>query len=381
MASSWPQPSMGIFLIFADAFDSLGVPQLVRAREQGEEEFKKIASIMFTFALLISISMLILSLSLMQVILKIPVGFSPQALEATRSSYVLLIPCLAFSFVLRQLGAVLRSQRKFTQCFIAEIIMAITNLTATLTGLLLTKDFRVLAVSNSISQGVGTIYMLCVSRRFVSIKFYIDENTKKLMSHFLQLSLLYGVFHLYVIVDRTFASYLGERAVSALAYGLIVAGIPKNILRFEDIAMTSLAELGGSTNKLNFYLKKLALFTWPIVIFFFIIPRVPVRLLFGYGAFSKVDVDLVAIALKFYALSIPFMFFWPLIYRVFQIRGKLLGVGLVAIAGVVTNALLNYIFVFYLDMGIAGICLGTFGSNLVTCGLGYIMLVGGIPKG
>ncbi|MEM2074303.1 MAG: hypothetical protein QXO33_07125 [Nitrososphaeria archaeon] len=59
---------------------------------------------------------------------------------------------------------------------------------------------------------------------------------------------------------------------------------------------------------------------------------------FGYGAFSRVDVELTATALRFYALSLPFMFFWPLIYRVFQIRGRLLPVGVVGVIGVVANA-------------------------------------------
>jgi Uncharacterized membrane protein, putative virulence factor, COG0728 len=34
---------LGIFLIFVDVFDSIGVPQLVFARMKSEEEFKKLA--------------------------------------------------------------------------------------------------------------------------------------------------------------------------------------------------------------------------------------------------------------------------------------------------------------------------------------------------
>ncbi|MCS7206277.1 MAG: hypothetical protein NZ853_11335 [Leptospiraceae bacterium] len=51
---------LGLFLIFADVFDFIGVPQLVRAREEGPDEFKKLSGLLFYFTLLLSISMVIL---------------------------------------------------------------------------------------------------------------------------------------------------------------------------------------------------------------------------------------------------------------------------------------------------------------------------------
>ncbi|MEN2985052.1 MAG: lipid II flippase MurJ [Thermodesulfovibrionaceae bacterium] len=365
---------LGIFLIFANIFDSVGVPQLVKARMQSEEEFRKLSGLLFTFTLTLSLFMSILAVALINIILKIPAGFSAQALEATKVSYLLFIPYVTFSFIFHHFGAVLRSQRRFTQYFVGELVIGVTNFTFTVAGLLLTKDFRTLPISFSVAQIVGAIYMLYVGREFIHLRFFVDDTTKKLVSQFAQLSALYGIFHLYILVDRAFASYLGEKAISALAYGMILASIPRNILRFENIAITPLAELGGSIEKLSFYLKKIALFSLPFTAFFFMFPWLPVKLFFGYGAFSKVDVSLTAEALKFYALSIPFMFFWPLIYRVFQIRENLLGISIVAIAGVIVNALLNYALVFYFKMGIAGICLGTFGAYVIICGVGYIIL-------
>lgn len=120
--------------------------------------------------------------------------------------------------------------------------------------------------------------------------------------------------------------------------------------------------------------KKLLLLTLPISVFLFLFSPVVVKLFFGYGAFSRMDVELTATALRFYALSLPFMFFWPLIYRVFQIRGRLLSVGVVGVIGVVANAIFNYLFVFVFNLGIAGICLGTFLAYVFICTLGYFML-------
>ncbi|MCS6876636.1 MAG: MATE family efflux transporter, partial [Aquificaceae bacterium] len=281
------------------------------------------AGLLFTFTLLLSLSMSLLALLLMELILQIPAGFSPQAKEATRISYLLLIPYIFSSFIFHHFGAVLRSQRRFTHYFIGEFFMSVVNFTVTLTGLILTKDYKTLPVSLAIAQTIGSLYMLYVGREYLHLKFYLDDRAKKLIFQFFQLSLLYGVFHLYILVDRAFASYLGEKAVSALAYGLLLASIPRAILRFEHMAVTSLSESNGSMQKLNFYLKKLFLFSMPFMVFFFALPWLPVKLLFGYGAFSRVDVDLTSTALQFYALSIPFMFFWPVIYRVFQIKERL----------------------------------------------------------
>ncbi|MEN2994006.1 MAG: lipid II flippase MurJ [Thermodesulfovibrio sp.] len=366
---------VGIFLIFADVFDSIGVPQLVKARMKSEEEFKKLAGLLFSFTLLLSLSMSLLALVLMELILKIPAGFSTQAIEATKTSYILLIPYIFSSFIFHHFGAVLRSQRRFTQYFIGEFFISVANFIAVLMGLLFTKDYRTLSVSLSIAYIVGCIYMLYVGREYIHLKFYLEEGTKKLILQFFQLSILYGVLHLYILVDRAFASYLGEKAVSALAYGLLIASIPRAILRFEHMAVTSLSESNGSIEKLNFYLKKLFLFSIPFMIFFFALPWLPVKLLFGYGAFSRVDIDLTSTALQFYALSIPFMFFWPVIYRVFQIKERLFGVGFVAILGVIANFVLNYALVFHFKMGLMGICLGTLGAYIVICSIGYLMLI------
>ncbi|MDW7999142.1 MAG: polysaccharide biosynthesis C-terminal domain-containing protein, partial [Thermodesulfovibrio sp.] len=53
----------------------------------------------------------------------------------------------------------------------------------------------------------------------------------------------------------------------------------------------------------------------------------------------------------------------------------LLGVGFVAILGVIVNFVLNYVLVFHFKMGLMGICLGTLGAYIVICSIGYLMLI------
>ncbi|MEM1642709.1 MAG: lipid II flippase MurJ [Desulfurococcaceae archaeon] len=366
---------MGIFLIFADVFDSIGVPQLVKARLTSYEEFNRLSALFFTFTLIISFLLLFLALALIPLVLRIPAGFSSHALEATQISYLLLLPYLFFSFYFHHFGAILRSLRRFTAYFIGEFILSFFLLLTTLIGLFLYKDYKVLPLSYSISQTLATLYMFYIGRDYLHLTIFWNKTTKKIVSQFFQLVLLYGIFHLYILVDKAFASYLTEKTVSALQYGLLIAGALKGVLKFENIGVTSMAESKDLLKKLNFYLKHLIFLTIPASLFLIFFAPYIIRLFFGYGAFSKLDIELTATALRFYALSLPFMFIWPLLYRAYQIRERLFPVGVIAVLGVITNALANYYFVFVLEFSIAGICLGTFVAYFVICLAGYCYFV------
>jgi putative peptidoglycan lipid II flippase len=76
---------IGLFLIFADVFDSIGVPNLVRARLRSEEEFKNLAGLLFTFTLILTFLVTLSAIFLYPLVLKIPVGFNKEALEYTIS--------------------------------------------------------------------------------------------------------------------------------------------------------------------------------------------------------------------------------------------------------------------------------------------------------
>jgi putative peptidoglycan lipid II flippase len=365
---------IGLFLIFADVFDSIGVPNLVRARLRSEEEFKNLAGLLFTFTLILTFLVTLSAIFLYPLVLKIPVGFNKEALEYTKIAYFLLIPYLSLNFLFHHFGAILRSLRKFTPFFIGEFIFSSFSFLFTASGLLIFKTWLVLPIALSLSQIVATLYMLYTGREFLHIQFYVNEIIKKILKHFFYLSGLYGVFHLSIIMDRVFASLLGEKAISALTYGWIIASIPKGILKFENIAITSLSEVRGNINKINFYIKKILQITIPILIILFLFPKFFVKLLFGYGAFSNTDIFLTAEATKYYALSLPFMFLWPVLYRVFQIKDNLKPVFLIALAGVIINFILDYLFVVKVNLDIKGIALGTFGAYFTICGLSYIII-------
>jgi putative peptidoglycan lipid II flippase len=155
---------------------------------------------------------------------------------------------------------------------------------------------------------------------------------------------------------------------------MVVGGV-RGILRFENISITSLSEVSENVvDKLNKYLRYLLFISLPMAFFLFLFSQLIVDLLFHYGAFSTVDAKLTATALRFYSLSLPFMFIWPVLYRVFQIKEKLGYVSALALFGVILNGLLNYLFVIELKLNITGVCLGTLGAYAFLCLSAYVIL-------
>jgi putative peptidoglycan lipid II flippase len=176
------------------------------------------------------------------------------------------------------------------------------------------------------------------------------------------------------LVDRAFASLLGEKGVSALTYGSIVAFVLRSVLKLEHMAITSLSETKADIQTLNKFLKFSFVVSLPVMLFLFFFPEIPVRLLFGHGKFTQTDVELTAIATKYYAISLFLAFAWTILYRTFQVINWHLPVFFVALISVLANGFFNYLFVVVYELGIAGICLGTFFAYAFLCGVSYVVL-------
>jgi putative peptidoglycan lipid II flippase len=176
------------------------------------------------------------------------------------------------------------------------------------------------------------------------------------------------------LVDRAFASLLGEKGVSALTYGSIVAFALLSVLKLEHMAITSLSETKASIQTLNKFLKFSFLVSLPVMLFLLFFPEIPVKLLFGHGKFTKADVEFTATATKYYAISLFLVLAWTILYRAFQIINWLLPVFFAALISVLANGFFNYLFVVVYKLGIAGICLGTFFAYTFLCGVSYVIL-------
>jgi len=164
---------IGIFMIFVDVFDSVGIPNLVKARQENQEYFHRLAALLFTFTTIIGIFVLILAFILMPLIFKIAIGFREhEQVQTLKILYIYLLPYLFFSFFFHHFGAINRSLRRFSVYFAGQLIFSFFNFIFIALGLIYFKDIKVIPISFSISQGIATLYMLIVSVEFLKFGWF-----------------------------------------------------------------------------------------------------------------------------------------------------------------------------------------------------------------
>ena len=363
-----------LFLTFADVFDSVGVPNLVEAGKKSREEFEEIASFMLLFTTLLVAVVVILYFPLSPLIFKIPVGFSPRKLHIMKICYGILFFHVVFYFYYHHFGAVLRSMRFFTPFYVAEFLASFIFFLATALGLFVYRSVLVLPIAYSMARLFPCLYLAYSTNIHSPIRISLiwNEKTRFIVKQFFQLCILYGVGYLYQVVDRAFASILPTKSISALAYGSIIAFLPRGIMKFENILITPLSEVKAEIKKLKMYLGKILALSILAAVFMFFSASLIIKIFFMHGAFSHVDWRLATEATKYYALCLPASFLWPIFYRAYQIRNKLNVLIPLSLASVTMNGLLNYVFLVKLGMGIKGICLGTFISGIFLCTFSYM---------
>jgi putative peptidoglycan lipid II flippase len=360
---------LGMFMVFVDVFDSVGVPNLVRAKKQSEEEFRHLASNLFALTLILGVLVTLGALLASPFIARIAFGFSAHRQTYVRIFFLILIPELFFAFLFHHFGAILRSDRKFTIFFVGQFIFGTVS---TLTLFLTLPFFHqvwIIPASFSLAQIAAAIFIAYYAREHFHVKLEWNEQTKNMVKQIGFLSCLYALMPLYTLADNAFASYLPQKTISALNYGMMIALVPASILQFSVIAITPLSEQEADWGKLKQYLRFLILFSLPVIVGSWLFITPVLKLFMGYGRFSSIDLGLTAEAVRYYSLILPFALGLGVLYRAYQIKNRYLPLILFSISGAISNVVCKDYFIFHLHLAIRGIAISTL--------IGYILIYGG----
>ena len=362
---------LGMFMIFVDVFDSVGIPNLVKAKQRSEKEFQDIAANLFAITLILAAVVTAASLLASPFIAKIAFGFSVHRQKYVQLYFLLLVPELFSAFLFHHFGAILRSERKFTIFFVGQLVFSIV---CTLTLFITLPIFHavwMIPAALSLAQIIAAVFIAIYARKFFHFKLEWNEQVKGMVKQILYLSFIYGIGPLYVITDNIFASYLPTKSISALNYGILIANLPASILQFSMIAITPLSENDADWSKLKQYLRVLVIFSLPMMIGCWLFITPVLKLFLSYGRFSMLDLGLTAEAVRYYILSLPFFLCSPVLYRAYQVKNKLTPLIFITALGAVMNASLKYFFVFDLKMTIRGITFTTFIAYCFICVIAY----------
>lgn len=180
------------------------------------------------------------------------------------------------------------------------------------------------------------------------------------------------------IVDRSFASSLGEGVVSMMKYAFLlctmvvsVVAIPIGMMRYPVITESvSSGNLSEANRVLIKTLKEIIVLTLPIVVIIMFFSKLIVSLLFGRGAFDSEDVMMTAEILSVYAISIIGNSMMEILSRVMLSVKKTSKLFIFYCIYVAFNVFLNFNLIKV--WGANGLALGTTISAMVMAGILYL---------
>lgn len=365
---------IGFLGVFSNALESVGVPQLTQARLRNDQTaYQAIFSRHFTATLVVLLSIVVLFLVLIPLLFNLPKNFSPEKQALYETFLLLLFPYALLATLLQFFGGILRSLRRFSQLFLCELLASSTIVITLWVGFYHhIEHILVWAHLIGITLAVALAYVF--TRKHITFQLSRLSDSVEYVKRIYLVALIAGTFTIMGMVDKYFGTYLPDKYITALTYGLLLASAPVNTLRIHNFTITWLSE--GHLNMTNLFRITaliIMLGTAIAIVSWWILPYV-VDLVFGYGQFASLDHQLLVEAARFYFLSLPFLLLWPILYQSFQIRENLRPVFLIGSGAVLINYLLNDYFINHLGWMIEGITLGTFFSYLFMTGAGLFAL-------
>ena len=176
-----------------------------------------------------------------------------------------------------------------------------------------------------------------------------------------------GIYQLNVLVDTIYASfldtgsptwlYLSDRLIQfpmglfGVAIALVaLPDLTETILKKDKSEFRKVLQKGFSSTFL------IGLFSG---IFYILLSTQVIELLFMRGEFNSNDVQMTASSLVAYSYALPFLLSSKFFNSVFFAASKTKFVLIIGFISLLTNLILNYVFIFMYDLGHVGLALAT----------------------
>ena len=357
-------PTFSIQVIVV-ALSSAFVPVLVKQSLQSLEIAGEIVG--YVILLLISgaiLMIVVLGFAVPHVLPFMVRGMSAESLDLTIRLTLLLLPMILVSGLIGGISAVLNAQKRFIGPVVAPGIRAVAMIVI---SLLAYRSLGIYAVALGLLAG-ETISLLLLIYLFLqtNIKPKFGFKMPSTVRHALKLSvsMIVGMVAIRFnpIIDRVMAAPLGEGSISALDYAEKVILIPTTMLGagFFVVILTQWSEMvaGGQLSSLRTQVEKvltLVIFIiLPLSVYFYIMRKPVVELLFERGQFTEQATQVTSEVLGIFALGLLPNILILILTRVYLALQDTRTPMLIGFANVAFNLVLNLIFIRWFNlMGIA----------------------------
>ena len=307
--------------LFAEGtFNAAFIPSYTTAKIEDKKKGKRFADDILSILLLI----LLFIVTLVEIFTPyfihiIAPGFTENktkfdlAVELTRITFPFLIFVSLSSFF----AGVLNSNNKFAAAAAAPIILNVVLILSLITSFFLNLNYvKQLSYGVTFAGLLQFIFLIYVTKKFYKpnliFNFKISSKVKFFFKKLLPSILSSGVTQINILVGTIIASFQAG-AVSYLYYAdrvyqinLAIAGIAVGTVSLPALSkafkMKNLNKISDIQNK-SFELS--LLFSIPASFGLILASEQIVNALFGYGSFTKNDVEMTAAALKFFGYGVP----------------------------------------------------------------------------
>lgn len=340
----------------------------VRRRTEGGYGVAEFANVTMSYLLLLLlVATLAITLFPRSTIVWLAPGFSPTTVDKTSRLLFMLLPALMLMGINVQFMAVLNGLKRFGLATLSQALPSFGSLVA-----ILSVGSRVGIASMAWGWTLGSLLQTALLGWYcwrAGYCFHFQLRPLRALTELIRLGFAYLcpslAAMLLMLVDRSFASRLGEGAIATLNYGDKIFRIPMTVLTTSlfTVALSYLAEAasGGAVHQfremVSFALRLAAFLLFPIAVLLAIC-RVPITsLAYQHGAFSSHDTLLVAATLVFFAPHVVVHGLWYIVERSLIALDGMRELILSSLVMVVVKLLASWLL--YRAMGVAGIVLST----------------------
>lgn len=346
-----------------------------KVEKQGEKEGRKfifsILNIVFIFSVVVSLIMIVFSDEIISIIVS---GFSYETKQI--ASEILKITSSYFIFI--SLSGMICAILNNFKCFIVPASTSIFFNIAILGGaIFFGKTYGIKAMAYGVLVG-GFLQLLVVLPQFLkrvgiySFKIdFKDEYIKRIF--YLMVPMLVGIVarQFNTIVDQYFASYLATGGVSALENATRIYNLPIGVfgISISTIIYPTLSKKIVVKDYISVeeHIKKglniLLFLVVPSIIVLTLYSQDVVKLIFGYGKFSKDAIKITAESLFYYSIGLYFYTAIHLLSRAFYGMKNSKDPVKFSITAIIINIVLNALLINILEY--KGLALSTSISAMV----------------
>ena len=388
--------------LFAEgAFSQAFVPVLTETREQGSHE--AVRHLVDRVAGVLGGSLFVLTALAMVMAPWVALIFAPgfsrdvAKLALTADLIVWTFPYLFLISLTGFCGAILNTYRRFAVPAYTPVLLNLSLITAAVVWApAMPEPAMGLAIGVTLAGVVQLLFQLPSLRALKLTPRPVwdtkDKGVKKILM--LMVPALFGVSvsQINLLFDTVLASLLPDGSVAWLYYSDRLTELPLGVFAIAIAtvilptlsALNTRAEPEEFSQTLAWAMRNVLLIAVPATVALWLLAEPILATLFQYGAFTDRDVEMAAASLRAYTVGLGGFMLIKVLAPGYYARQDMKTPVKIGIIAMVSNMVLNVLFVFplmwYFEMGHVGLALATSVSAWINAGLLYLGLRrGGIP--